>query len=60
MGEANLRYAKGEVDLATKICMEIIRQVLLLVYHMLIIKNVKHLLIFSSDKYQAPQNHSRR
>lgn len=27
MGEANLRYAKGEVDLATRICMEIIRQV---------------------------------
>ncbi|XP_018312219.1 general transcription factor 3C polypeptide 3 [Mycetomoellerius zeteki] len=27
MGEANLRFAKGEVDLAAKICMEIIRQV---------------------------------
>ncbi|XP_072764966.1 general transcription factor 3C polypeptide 3 [Anoplolepis gracilipes] len=27
MGEANLRFAKGEVDLATTICMEIIRQV---------------------------------
>ncbi|CAL1681922.1 unnamed protein product [Lasius platythorax] len=27
MGEANLRFAKGEIDLATKICMEIIRQV---------------------------------
>lgn len=28
MGEANLRFAKGEVDLAAQICMEIIRQVL--------------------------------
>ncbi|XP_018398982.1 PREDICTED: general transcription factor 3C polypeptide 3 [Cyphomyrmex costatus] len=27
MGEANLRFAKGEVDLAAQICMEIIRQV---------------------------------
>ncbi|XP_036144134.1 uncharacterized protein LOC105834969 isoform X2 [Monomorium pharaonis] len=27
MGEANLRFAKGEVDLAAKMCMEIIRQV---------------------------------
>ncbi|XP_029169644.1 general transcription factor 3C polypeptide 3-like [Nylanderia fulva] len=27
MGEANLRFAKGEIDLATKLCMEIIRQV---------------------------------
>ncbi|EZA58406.1 hypothetical protein DMN91_006341 [Ooceraea biroi] len=27
MGEANLRYAKGEVNLAAQICMEIIRQV---------------------------------
>jgi len=32
MGEANVRYAKGEVDLAAKICMEIIRQVLLIYY----------------------------
>lgn len=32
MGEANLRFAKGEVDLATKICMEIIRQVFLIHY----------------------------
>lgn len=32
MGEANLRYAKGEVDLAGQICMEIIRQVLLTYY----------------------------
>lgn len=30
MGEANLRFAKGEIDLATKICMEIIRQVFLI------------------------------
>jgi len=30
MGEANLRYAKGEVELAAKICAEIIRQVLLI------------------------------
>ncbi|XP_058794827.1 general transcription factor 3C polypeptide 3-like isoform X4 [Phymastichus coffea] len=27
MGEANLRYARGEIELATQICMEIIRQV---------------------------------
>ncbi|XP_011298657.1 general transcription factor 3C polypeptide 3 isoform X2 [Fopius arisanus] len=27
MGEANLRYARGETELATKMCMEIIRQV---------------------------------
>lgn len=27
MGEANLRFAKGEVDIAVKMCMEIIRQV---------------------------------
>ncbi|XP_066582788.1 uncharacterized protein [Prorops nasuta] len=27
MGEANLRFARGDIDLATKICMEIIRQV---------------------------------
>ncbi|XP_034933686.1 general transcription factor 3C polypeptide 3-like isoform X2 [Chelonus insularis] len=27
MGEANLRFAKGETDLAIKMCMEIIRQV---------------------------------
>lgn len=32
MGEANLRYAKGEVELAAKICAEIIRQVFL-IYH---------------------------
>lgn len=32
MGEANLRYAKGEVELAAKICSEIIRQVFL-IYH---------------------------
>jgi len=38
MGEANLRFAKGEVDLAAKICMEIIRQVVL-VYHI----DVQHL-----------------
>ena len=25
MGEANLRYARGEVDLAAQMCMEIIR-----------------------------------
>lgn len=28
MGEANLRFAKGDVDLAAQICMEIIRHVL--------------------------------
>lgn len=27
MGEANLRYARGDIELAAKICMEIIRQV---------------------------------
>jgi len=32
MGEANLRFAKGEVDLAAQICMEIIRQVLSICY----------------------------
>lgn len=33
MGEANLRFAKGEVDLAAQICMEIIRQVLSICHH---------------------------
>lgn len=33
MGEANLRFAKGEVDLAAQICMEIIRQVLSMYRH---------------------------
>lgn len=75
MGEANLRFAKGEIDLATKICMEIIRQVLLIyyidnnmyyidntflsLYYKRLFKNIKHLLIISSDKYQAPQNRFR-
>lgn len=27
MGEANLRYARGDTELAAQICMEIIRQV---------------------------------
>lgn len=29
MGEANLRFARGEVALASKMCMEIIRQVMM-------------------------------
>lgn len=29
MGEANLRFARGEVDLAVQMCMEIIRQELI-------------------------------
>lgn len=43
MGEANLRYAKGEVDLAAQICMEIIRQVLLMNY----ISDTVYLFMFS-------------
>lgn len=30
MGEANLRFARGETQLAAQICMEIIRQVIFL------------------------------
>lgn len=36
MGEANLRFAKGEIDLAAQICMEIIRQVLSMYRHSVI------------------------
>jgi len=40
MGEANLRFAKGEINLAAQICMEIIRQVLSIHHHSVIYLNL--------------------
>lgn len=74
MGEANLRFAKGEVDLAAKMCMEIIRQVFSLICFpnisirtsvFLPFENSKseYVSIFTDfflDKYHALRNHFKR
>lgn len=39
MGEANLRYARGDTELAAQICMEIIRQVYFLKLEIILFLN---------------------